>query len=172
MELMEAEFAYYFESQNTAISQGHLVGEHIDLIALGINNGWYDAIIQEIEFVDFSVNNTYYPLINASLGAQYKEALETTCLPTLYNCNETTGEVPECYQAHLACNSVDIPYGNYYPDIDYYDIRQPGSSPFPPETYVAYLQRPEIQKRIGAKVLYEECSDAVDLPFANYGDGK
>ena len=40
------EFAYYFEQQNNAIASGTVKGEKINLVALGVNNGWYDPIIQ------------------------------------------------------------------------------------------------------------------------------
>lgn len=36
------EFAYYFEQQNAAIDAGTLSGTKVNLIALGINNGWID----------------------------------------------------------------------------------------------------------------------------------
>ena len=40
------QFADYFESQNSAIVSGKLKGEKSDLVALGINNGWFDPVIQ------------------------------------------------------------------------------------------------------------------------------
>lgn len=36
------EFAYYFEQQNDAIAAGKIQGEKINLVALGINNGWIE----------------------------------------------------------------------------------------------------------------------------------
>lgn len=36
------EFAFYFEQQNAAIDAGTIKGEKINLVALGINNGWID----------------------------------------------------------------------------------------------------------------------------------
>ena len=114
------EFAYYFESQNEAIAKGSVKdATHIDLVALGINNGWYDAIIQEREFIDFSRNNSYYPLINDTIYTEYMAAYETGCLPPLENCTSTTGEIPQCYAAHEACGNVDNAFSVYYPNIDY-----------------------------------------------------
>ena len=60
------EFADYFEQQNAAIAAGSVTGQNIDLVALGINNGWYSALIQELAYVDFSYSNSYKPLITAS----------------------------------------------------------------------------------------------------------
>ncbi|TVY39421.1 Carboxypeptidase [Lachnellula occidentalis] len=164
-------FAYYFEQQNAAIHNKSLHAEEINLVALGINNGWYDAIIQEREYISFSANNTYYPLINTSIADAYMANYTAICLPALLTCNSTTEETPQCFSAHEQCNDVDNSFSAYYPDIDPYDIRQPASAPFPPETYVNYLNSPAVLKAIGAKVTYSECSDAADLPFAQFGDG-
>ncbi|TVY52988.1 Carboxypeptidase S1 [Lachnellula cervina] len=169
--LIPTEFAYYFEQQNAAIHNKSLHAEKINLVALGINNGWYDAIIQEREYISFSVNNTYYPLINTSIADAYVANYTATCLPALLACNSTTEETPQCHNAEQQCNTVDSSFSAYYPDFDPYDIRQPGSAPFPPETYVNYLNDPAVLKAIGAKTNYSECSDAVDVPFAQFGDG-
>ncbi|KAF4629125.1 hypothetical protein G7Y89_g9024 [Cudoniella acicularis] len=167
------EFASYFEAQNAAIHNANLTAQPINLIALGINNGWYDAKIQEIEFVNFSLNNTYKPLINATIATQYKAALTTGCLPYLQNCTAIVGQNTECLAARKACDNIDNTYGSYYPtNFDYYDIRQPASSPFPPETYNTYLQDATIQKKIGAKSNYTECSDPAGNLFGNTADCK
>lgn len=164
-------FAYYFESQNAAIYSGKLKATPINLVALGINNGWYDAIIQEREYINFSVNNSYYPLINQTIADDYMAEYLNTSLPALKKCTTVEGDVPDCYAARAACIEVDNKYGVYYSDdFDYYDIRQPASAPFPPETYVTYLQDPAIMKKIGAKVLYDECPDAPHVPFSANGD--
>jgi hypothetical protein len=171
-QLTRTAFAGYFESQNAAIYSGKLKAQPINLVALGINNGWYDAIIQEREFISFSVNNTYFPLINETIADEYMADYKATCLPALEKCTVIEGDVPDCSAGRNACNVVDIKYGSYYPDVDFYDIRQPESAPFPPSTYISYLQDPAIMKAIGAKVVYSECSDAVDLLFGVNGDSK
>ncbi|TVY67495.1 Carboxypeptidase S1 [Lachnellula suecica] len=163
-------FAYYFEEQNKAIDAGHLHAEKIDLVALGINNGWYDATIQEKEFINFSVNNSYYPLINQSIADEYLAAYYKGCLPYLQECTAVTGEDTVCSNARTQCGTVDNSFSSYYPDIDFYDIRQPSSAPFPPETYVNYLSDPAIMKAIGAKTNYSECTDSVDDLFGTTGD--
>ncbi|KAE8444100.1 hypothetical protein EG329_000882 [Mollisiaceae sp. DMI_Dod_QoI] len=166
------EFADYFQQQNQAIDDGDLDAEEINLVALGINNGWYDAVIQEREFISFSANNTYYPLINKSIADAYMANYTEYCLPALLPCNSTTLTLAACQNASNACDTVDMAFGTYFPtDFDNYDIRQPASSPFPPETYANYLQDPEIMKRIGARANYSECSDDAGNPFGVFGDG-
>lgn len=48
--------------------------------------------------------------------------------------------------------------------------REPSNDPYPPETYVAYLQRADIMKAIGAQVTYAECPDAPYYKIADTGD--
>lgn len=40
------EFSEYFIEQNAAIDAGTVTGEKINLVALGINNGWIDPLLQ------------------------------------------------------------------------------------------------------------------------------
>lgn len=53
------EFASYIESQNNKIDSGSINGEKINLIALGISNGWYDPAIQYQAYVDYAYDNPY-----------------------------------------------------------------------------------------------------------------
>ena len=47
------EFVDYIQKQNSAIASGKLQGEKINLVALGINNGWIDPITQVSQFQCF-----------------------------------------------------------------------------------------------------------------------
>jgi hypothetical protein len=133
---------------------------------------WYDAYIQEKEFINFSFYNSYYPLINQSIYNDYRHECETECLPSAENCTSLTGEMSQCNAAQNACDMVDTKYGAYYPDIDPYDIRQKGNGPyFPLDSQDAYLQNPEIMKAIGARANYSDCPDAPGVGFANTADG-
>lgn len=161
----------YFQTQNKGISNGSVTGEVIDLVALGINNGWIDPIIQEQAYIDFGHNNTWRQLINDTQYAQLQEAYETQCLPLLQQCPGETGTDTACVNADNACyESVEGVVENGAIDFDVYDIRQPSVDPYPPETYVAYLQRPDIMKAIGAQVTYGECPDEPYYKIANTGD--
>ena len=97
-------------------------------------------------------------------------AYKAKCLPALEKCTTTTGENSQCSAAGTACGDVDSEYSAYYPSYDPYDIRQPASSPFPPETYATYLQEASVVKAIGAKSTYTECSDSAGAPFDTTGD--
>lgn len=77
------EFAYYFEQQNTAITQGTVQGEHLNLVALGINNGWFDPTLQYKAYIDYAVNNTYNQLISPSQATAYYNTYTSRCVPAL-----------------------------------------------------------------------------------------
>jgi carboxypeptidase C (cathepsin A) len=59
------EFALYIQQQNQMSG-----GEYIDLVALGIDNGWHDAIIQYPANINFAHNNSYQPWITTT---QYED---------------------------------------------------------------------------------------------------
>lgn len=164
------EFASYIASQNTKIAAGSVTGEKISLVALGINNGWYDPVIQEKAYVDFSYNNTYKSLLSASQHTTYLNTYNTKCLPLLEKCTSTTGSNSACENADNTCyNDIEGPLSELA-DFDVYDIREPSNDPYPPETYISYLQSSKVMTAIGAKSTYAECPDAPYEKFAGTGD--
>ncbi|KAE9378789.1 carboxypeptidase-like protein S1 [Stipitochalara longipes BDJ] len=172
------EFAHYFEQQNKAIGKGTINGEKVDLVALGINNGWYDAVIQERQEIEFYYKNSYYPLINESTYQSLIQGYNEHCLPALKRCTSAYGSDLDiaCMEADVQCAlAVDDPAGNAIdPSIDSYDIRQSGPdwSKFTPlGTYQTWLTNPAIMKAIGARGNYTECS-AINIPdqFDSTGD--
>ena len=173
------EFADYFESQNAAIAKGTVTGEKIDLIALGINNGWFDPTLQYKAYVDFSYNNTYKPIITASQYTTFTNTYNSKCVPALNKCI-SSGSNANCESADNTCyNDIEGPLsettsqgGAAAYDFDVYDIREPSNDPYPPETYSSYLLQPSVTSAIGAKATYTECPDAPYEKFASTGDGK
>ncbi|KAG9246480.1 carboxypeptidase-like protein S1 [Calycina marina] len=163
------EFASYFESQNAAIEIGTVQGQNISLIALGINNGWFDPVIQYKAYVDFSYNNTYKSLISESQHTTYTSTYTSKCLPLLQKCTTTTGSNSACETADDICyDDIEGPLSNA--NFDVYDIREPSNDPYPPETYVTYLQSAAVVKAIGALSTYAECPNAPYEKFAATGD--
>lgn len=190
------EFAYYIQQQNAAIKAGSVSGENIDIVALGINNGWFDPIIQEKAYIQFSYNNTYkvctdrlpnsyiyfykekrlatnifQPLITQSQYNSYLKTYTSDCLPALQSC-ASSGSNSACENADNTCyNDIEGPLSEAG-DFDVYDIREPSNDPYPPETYVSYLQSSSVMKAIGAQSTYQECPDAPYNKFASTGDGE
>jgi carboxypeptidase D len=159
-------FARYIQEQNRLVA-----GEHINLVALGINNGWHDSIIQTPAYVDFAYNNTYRPFISSAQHTKYRQWYEDYCLPDLLLCN-TTGSNFDCATADRACTAVvESPLYNMI-DFDLYDIRKPSKNNEPPNNFLAYLQDEKVLKAIGAKRAFEECSSEISRRFVDTGDSK
>lgn len=145
-------------------------GEKINLVALGVNNGWYDPALQYKAYIDYAANNTYRQLISASQYSSYLSTYNKKCAPALAKCPSTTGSNSACVSADNTCyDDVESPLESLQ-DFDVYDIREPSDDPYPPETYVSYLQSSAVMNAIGAKVTYQECPDAPYELFANTGD--
>ncbi|KKK18917.1 hypothetical protein P175DRAFT_0436025 [Aspergillus ochraceoroseus IBT 24754] len=163
------EFASYIQEQNTAIKAGTVSGENINLVALGVNNGWIDATIQQKAYIDFSYNNSYKQLISSSDRAGYLSAYNSQCLPALQRCART-GTNRACENANDVCyNSIEGPISSSG-DWDVYDIRQPANDPYPPSTYATYLANSDVVKAIGAQTRYQECPNEPYYKFASTGD--
>ncbi|KAI1077614.1 putative carboxypeptidase S1 [Whalleya microplaca] len=150
-------FAKHFLDQNNAIARGDLHGTEINLVALGISNGWFDAAIQEKSNIEFAYNNSYRQLINESYHDELLDHYDAKCKPAFDQC-AATGTVDACVAA----------FNTYYTEIEYpltaamstnpnfvlADVRLSGLRP--PTTHVAYLQRPDVQKALGARVNYTD----------------
>ena len=159
------EFASYFESQNVAGA-----GQKINLVALGINNGWIDPAAQYKAYADFAYNNTYKRLITASQYSSYVGAYQSKCLPAMAKCTGLSGSNSACLSADSTCrNAVESPIESVN-DFDVYDIRAPSVDPNPPETYVTYLASASVVKAIGAKSTYSECANGPYRKIWNTGD--
>lgn len=164
------QFASYIQSQNAKIAAGTATGEPINLVALGINNGWIDATLQYPAYVDFAANNSYRRIITSSEYRSYMSAFNSRCLPQLRRCTATTGQNSQCTAADDACYSAIFDPLTAEADFNVYDIRAPSNDPNPPQTYVRYLQTRSVMTAIGAQTTYQECPDAPYQKFVATGD--
>jgi carboxypeptidase C (cathepsin A) len=164
------EFASYIETQNAAIKKGTVKGEKLNLVALAINNGWIEPEVQFKAYIDYALTNPYKKILNQTYYNQLLSSYEKKCLPMLQKCY-STGANKDCEKADDYCNDNMYYLPTTVADFDVYDVREPSVDPFPPETYVNYLQRADIMKKIGAKVQYQECPDAPYDKFIPTGDG-
>ncbi|KAG8629467.1 hypothetical protein KVT40_003332 [Elsinoe batatas] len=165
------EFAAYFEQQNAAVAAGTASGQKIPLVALGVNNGWFDPTIQYKAYVDYSYNNSYNKIItSAATYNSYISAYNNKCLPALKQCTGLTGADSACANAQNVCyNAIEGPLSSTG-DFDVYDVREPSDDPYPPATYSSYLTNPSVVKAIGAQSTYQECPDGPYQKFSNTGD--
>ena len=170
-------FAEYIEQQNAAISRGSLQGERLNLVALGVNNGLFDVSIQEKALIDFSLNNNYKPIITAAKHADFINTYNKDCAPALAKC-AASGSNTDCHTSDDTCSNeiqsaLQVPAqygGSALYDFDYYDIRQPSNDPNPPATFPQYLADPAVIQAIGAKSVFQECSDDAGQKFSTTGD--
>ncbi|KAL1881267.1 hypothetical protein Daus18300_001119 [Diaporthe australafricana] len=166
------EFAAYFEAQNAKIAAGTLTGEKVNLVALGINNGWIDPVLQYQAYPIFAYNNTYKQLITSSQYSSYMSAYTKKCVPALASCTGLTGNNNACLSGDNTCRAaVESPIENAN-DFNVYDVLEPSSSQStdPPETYVDYLQSSSVMTAIGAQTTYGECPDTPYNKMVGSGD--
>lgn len=163
-------FSEYIEAQN-ANPAGTT---KISLETVTIVNGWVNPVIQYAAYYNFTVSpgNTYdyKPYNNSAASDLYSTVYGSGgCVDQLENC-VATGTNSVCAAADNFClNYVE----NFYDEVtgrDEDDIRELEPDPYPPESYVRYLNDPTVQAAIGAYVNYTEQSVAVASAFNTTGD--
>ncbi|KAH7211436.1 Alpha/Beta hydrolase protein [Fusarium oxysporum] len=164
------EFAFYFEQQNAAIDAGKIKGEKINLVALGINNGWIDPGNQYRDYIDYAANNTYRKLITPTQYSKYLNTYNQKCVPAFAKCPGLTGNDAACGNADDVCSSAIESPLERLADFDVYDIRASSNDPFPPATYSTYLTSASVMNAIGAQSDYQECGDDSYNKFIASGD--
>ncbi|KAI0839057.1 putative carboxypeptidase S1 [Hypoxylon sp. FL0890] len=152
------EFVRYILDQNAEISRGAIQGEEIHMVALGISNGWFDAEIQERSHLEYMYNNSYRQIINKTYHDELMLQYHTAVKPAIDKC-AATDTVDDCFAAwDQYYMKIEFPMiaamRGKSPDFYLGDIRDPYLRP--PSTHVAYLQRADIQKALGAQVNYTD----------------
>ncbi|CRG90755.1 hypothetical protein PISL3812_07800 [Talaromyces islandicus] len=162
------EFAYYIQQQNEGIKNGSVDGENINLVALGINNGWFDSELQEGAYIDYAYKNSYKQIIDSSQRSSLEDTLKNDCLPALKQC-ASSGSDSDCEDASNTCGEIENSIIQAA-DFDVYDVREPSDDPYPPATYSDYLADSSVVKAIGAKSKYQECPNGPYNKFSSTGD--
>jgi carboxypeptidase C (cathepsin A) len=158
-------FCSYILEQNSLIRSGELPGaQEVDLKAVLIGNGWFDAYIQYQSNYNFTVEpgNTYDVQI---WPPKVREAYYNwiwgprNCLDQLQQCTQT-GRDDICSYASLWCPSTVE--DSSLTDRDWYDLRQTSADLDPPLFAPnVYLGRPEIQEALGIAVNFTWNSNLV-----------
>jgi carboxypeptidase C (cathepsin A) len=180
-------FATLWEEQNRRRSNGSLSQNgtiEIHLASLGIVNGCVDDLIQAPFYPVMAVNNTYgltsinptrAKLASASFYAPGGcQDLVTQCRAAVANQDpENHGDVETvssiCQSAYNSCNvNVLQPYFDAGRSV--YDIAHFVPDPFPPSTYLEYLNTPGFQTAIGTPVNYTQTNLQVVSAFTSTGD--
>lgn len=162
-------FADYFDEQNAAISAGSVSGENVRLVALGVNDGLFDSLIQERSYIEYSYKNDYRQIIDASAREYYLNVLNNRCIPALKTCR-SSGTDSDCLNADRVCYDGIEGALTDEADFDVYDVRAGSRDPNPPRTYNQYLANPSVIAAIGAQSKYQECADPAGDKFRRTGD--
>lgn len=180
-------FATLWEQQNLLRKNGSIPSNktlEIRLSSLGIMQGCVDDLVQGRFYPIFANNNTY-GIQALSLTDQQAVASSflsaNGCQQLIESCrNAVTAQDPQnegdvasvnqiCANAQNTCNNEV--FGPYYSSgRDVYDITQNMPDPFPPSTYLEYLNNADVQAAIGVAVNYTQTNAAVANAFLQTGD--
>ena len=182
-------FAAYFEHQNELITNGTIaeagaIELHLD--TLGIINGCIDLLIQEESYPKMAYNNTYG--IQVITQQQYESSLSNYTKPggakdLITACYEATaklknGDEGDNVKVNKICKDASDYVNSYVEGVffeaeverGYYDIAHPAADPFPPEYYVGWLAKAEVQKALGVPINFTESISSVSDGFTATGD--
>ncbi|KAL1981391.1 hypothetical protein VTN96DRAFT_2734 [Rasamsonia emersonii] len=180
-------FAAFWEAQNERLRNGELPQNttlEIQLSSLGILQGCVDDLIQGPFYPRFAYDNTY-GIQAISLQDQQNAASafysQGGCQQQIQDCRNAVGALdPDgygdnshantlCSEAQRYCN--DYVVGPYYKSgLSPYDISQSVLDPFPPNTYLEYLNDAAVQSAIGVPVNFTMTNGAVVEAFQQTGD--
>ena len=180
-------FATFWEQQNKLRKAGSFSNNktlEIRLASLGIMQGCLDDLVQGPFYPIFANNNTY-GIQALSLTDQQTAASSflsaNGCQQLIQSCRNAVasqdpadeGDVATvnqiCKTAETTCNNDVIgPFTDS--GRDPYDITQKMPDPFPPSTYMEYLNNADVQAAIGVAVNYTESNLAVQNAFVQTGD--
>ena len=179
-------FSSLWEQQNARRANGTLPKSTIPikLASLGIVNGCIDDLVQAPFYPVMAINNTYgLTAINPTRAILANASFYAPggCQDLINQCRQAVaaqdpsdqGGVEsvnnQCSSAYSSCTTnVVEPYSDSGRSI--YDIAHFLPDPFPPSTYLEYLNTPEFQVAIGTPVNYTETNFQVVEAFTSTGD--
>ena len=182
-------FANLCERQNQSRKNGSISSNktlEVRLTSLGIVQGCVDDLVQGRYYPIFANNNTYgiqalsitdqQTAANSFLNANGCQQQVQSCRDAVASLDPNNdGDVGSvntiCQNAQQSCtNTVIAPF--MASGRDPYDITQTMPDPFPPSTYLEYLNSGDVQAAIGAPVNYTQSNEAVAAAFQKTGDAE
>ena len=179
-------FAETFQEQNQKRLTGVIPRNktiEINLVSLGIVNGLVDSSTQVPFYPVFANDNTYgFEAISGTEAALYSAQFSEKggCQDLINQCTTVAaaddpsgaGNVSSvndvCVQALRQCNAISQPY--YSSGRNAYDIAAPSANPFPPSTFLDYLNQAAVQQALGSPVNFTMTSYTVLANFDSTGD--
>lgn len=171
-------FADHFLEKNDKIETGAIKGQKIDMIALGIDNGWIDAALQSKAYVTYAYENSYRQLISSDKQEKLRKIHNVTVLPALSLCTAFEGNDTKCASAQQSYTSQILEAILLAPGAVFhmYDVRKNRAistiGTIEVDPLEEYLERENVKKAIGAHSKYLGVNWEVNLAFASTGDGK
>ena len=182
-------FASLWEQKNFMRKNGSISSNktlEIRLASVGIIQGCVDDLVQGRYYPIFANNNTYgikaLSLVDQQTAASSYLSVGG-CHQLIQECRDAVrasdsqneGDVSTvnqaCRDAQETCqNSVIAPFVTSGRDV--YDIAQQMPDPFPPSTYLEYLNEAEVQAAIGTSINYTQSDVVVNSAFQHTGDGQ
>ncbi|WFD23862.1 carboxypeptidase D [Malassezia equina] len=145
----------------------------LNLTSVVIGNGWIDPKIQYASYYNISAfpGNTYNvkPYNQSTISSLYQNVYgKGKCMDHMDKCISLKTD-KACRKAENFCAThVEELWDDI--DRDYYDMRETAKDPYPYGSYAAYLNKPHVQKAIGAAQTYFDASNAIGNAFWNTGD--
>ncbi|KAF5021686.1 hypothetical protein F66182_6274 [Fusarium sp. NRRL 66182] len=179
-------FAETFVEQNARRESGELPRNStidVHLMSLGIVNGLIDMETQVPYYPIFASENTYNQKALNPTDVRYNQDrfyAEGGCRDLLRQCALTSSFLdPEgqgdqessnkvCLEALGSCFVIENAYSSA--GRSYYDLAAPSADPFPPMTFLEYLNQANVQHAIGAPVNYTMSNQDVFQDFRLTGD--
>lgn len=155
----------------------------VQLTSLGIVNGCVDQEIQLALSPKFAVNNTYGFKAYSDESAKFyadKFSAPDGCADKIKRCIDLTQQYDPndvgtmdavngaCQRANAVCNEYDSSY--YSAGRSAYDLAAPYQDPFPPYSFVDYLNQDSVLSAIGSPINYTMNSNSVYRAFDSTGD--
>jgi carboxypeptidase C (cathepsin A) len=142
-------------------------GFYIDFKGIGIGNGLTSPEEQYKWYPDMAYKSGTAPSVVTDAEYQAMMAAVAPCIETIKMCNAFDGQNPFCFAAIVVCNmGLMKPYQDH--GLNPYDMRLKCEKP--PLCYDfsqidAFLNNPDIQKKLGVKKQWEGCNYMVNLQF-------
>ena len=182
-------FADFWETQNQLRKNGSISSNktvEVRLTSLGLIQGCVDDLVQGRFYPIFANNNTYgiQALSTADQQTAASGFLDANgCQQQIEACRSAvstldpsdSGNVNSvnnlCQNAQQSCtDSVVGPFISS--GRDPYDVTQNVPDPFPPSTYLEYLNYGDVQAAIGVPINYTQTNNAVAAAFQKTGDAE
>ncbi|KAF7557505.1 hypothetical protein G7046_g6023 [Stylonectria norvegica] len=166
------EFASFILEQNEKIDAGEVEGEHVELVALGINNGWIAPKMQFKSYATYARDNPYKQILDDKETQWFLKMFEELCVPAIDNCTTMVGDDEACARADDVCNTqmyVNLEYRTKA-NFNVYDVRIGRDAVDPPDLYLDYITRKDVVKAIGARSSFSMCDQKVYNDMSTTGD--